>query len=61
MIPKFTCEASVTNNGVVQVHLVSDNGQDRADVFINAAESLFDGSPPREGARYVVHLIRLVK
>lgn len=54
---KFTCQVSQSNNGTHQVHLVADDGIDRADVFLNVSPKVFyDGERPVEGKAYYLSL-----
>jgi hypothetical protein len=58
MLPKFTCMVADPIDGLQRVHLVSDDGKDRADVFINAAMHLFqEDELPQNGKQYYIAIM----
>jgi hypothetical protein len=57
---KCQCRSMRNNNGVVQIHLTSNGGEQPAEVFINAPRAALGGDNFRPDSEWIVDITRAI-
>jgi hypothetical protein len=57
---KFQCRSRRDNNGIVQIHLTSNVGEQPSEVLINIPRADLGGDEYRPGSEWIVEITRAI-